>query len=362
MTVPEPYGVVLVLGPWNYPFQLLFSPLVGALAAGNCACLKPSELAPQTSRAVARLVATVFDPGHVSVVEGDAAISRALLGERFDYIFFTGSGRVGREVMKAAARHLTPVTLELGGKNPCLVFADARMDVAARRILWGKCLNAGQTCVAPDHVLVQAGARDRLVDALGRALREFFGNDPKKSPDYARIINRAHFDRLSAYLGDGRIALGGEHDAGALYLSPTVLLDVATESAVMQEEIFGPVLPILEFHETDEMLDRLSGQPKPLALYAFTEDKDLQDRIVAETSSGGVCINDTITHIMTRELPFGGVGDSGMGSYHGKATFDCFTRYRSVLRRGTRSDPRFRYPPYSVSLKMLKRASRFLLK
>ena len=358
---PEPYGVALIFGPWNYPFQLLLSPLVGALAAGNCAVLKPSEFAPHTADALAKLVSAAFAEDYVAVVRGERAVAEALLHGKFDTIFFTGSTNVGRAVMAAAARQLIPVTLELGGKCPCLVCADAPPDITARRIAWGKFMNAGQTCVAPDFVLVDRRARAALVDALKRTLREFYGDDPQKSTDYGRIINRKHFDRLAGYLSAGRIAHGGQYDPADLYIEPTILTDVAADAPVMQEEIFGPILPVLEFDKLDDALALLRGRPTPLALYAFTPDRAKQERVLAETGSGGVCLNDTVTHMIGHALPFGGLGESGMGACHGKAGFDCFTHYRSVLRRSLVLDPKLRYPPSRSKLATLKRAYRFLL-
>lgn len=358
---PEPYGVVLIIGPWNYPLQLLLSPLVGALAAGNCAVLKPSEFAPHTAAAIAKLIGATFPEEHITVVPGEREIAEALLRERFDSIFFTGSTGVGRAVMVAAARHLTPVTLELGGKCPCLVCADAPLDITARRIAWGKFMNAGQTCVAPDFVLVDRRLHSGLVAALKRAIQQFYGDDPQRSPDYGRIINRKHLERLTGYLRSGQIAHGGQHDASDLYLAPTILTGVAAEAPVMQEEIFGPILPVLEFDTLDHALALLRGRPTPLALYLFTKDRSAQERVLAETRSGGVCLNDTITHASGKDLPFGGLGESGLGTYHGKASFDCFTHYRSVLRRSFRFDLKQRYPPPRVSLTALKRAYRWLL-
>lgn len=358
---PEPYGVALLIGPWNYPFQLLLSPLVGALAAGNCAVLKPSEFAPHTATAMAQLVSATFPDDYLAVVPGERDVAEALLREQFDAIFFTGSTSVGRAVMAAAARHLTPVTLELGGKCPCLVCADAPLDTAARRIVWGKFMNAGQTCVAPDFVLVDRRVRAALVAALKRAAGEFYGDDPQKSPDYGRIINRKHFDRLTGYLGVGQIAHGGQHDASDLYLAPAILTDVPADALVMQEEIFGPILPVVEFTALDEALAVLRHRPTPLALYLFTNDRVTQERVLVETRSGGVCINDTVTHMVGKDLPFGGLGDSGLGAYHGRASFDCFTHRRSVLRRSFAVDPKLRYPPPRVTLGTLKRVFRFLL-
>jgi aldehyde dehydrogenase (NAD+) len=358
---PEPYGVALILGPWNYPLQLLLSPLVGALAAGNCALLKPSEFAPHTAAALEQLITSTFPAEYIAVVQGERETAEALLREKFDTIFFTGSTSIGRAVMAAAARHLTPVTLELGGQCPCLVCGDAPLDITARRIVWGKFMNAGQTCVAPDFVLIDRCVRDRFLPALKQAVREFYGENPQKSPDYGRIINRQHFERLVGCLGAGRIASGGQHDAGDLYLAPTILTDVPPNAPVRQEEIFGPILPVLEFTALDDALALLRERPIPLALYLFTRDRATQDRVLAETRSGGVCLNDTVTHMVGHGLPFGGLGESGLGAYHGQASFDCFTHHRSVLRRSFAFDTKLRYPPPGVSLAALKRALRFLL-
>jgi acyl-CoA reductase-like NAD-dependent aldehyde dehydrogenase len=358
---PEPYGVVLIISPWNYPFQLLFSPLVGAIAAGNCVCLKPSEFAPKTSALIAQMLSEVFPSEYVTVVEGGREVVQELLRERFDKVFFTGSAAVGRAVMEAAAKHLTPVTLELGGKCPCIVCSDVNVETTARRIMWGKCLNAGQTCVAPDFVLVDKRIRDPLLQALEQALARFFGESARSSKDFGRIVNRKHFDRLLSYLPQGRIACGGEYDENDLFIAPTIMTDVDPASPVMQEEIFGPILPVLEFSDLGGVISMLRERPKPLALYLFTKSRGIQNQVIAQTSSGGVCINDTVTHIMGKDLPFGGVGASGMGKYRGRAGFDCFTHYKSVLRRSQLVDPTFRYPPASVSLAALKRAARFLL-
>jgi aldehyde dehydrogenase (NAD+) len=347
---PEPYGVALILGPWNYPLQLLLTPLVGAMAAGNCAVIKPSEFAPRTAAVIAQFMGATFPEDYIAVVQGDQETGQALLGAKFDTIFFTGSTNVGRAVMMAAARHLTPVTLELGGKCPCLVCADAPTNTTARRIVWGKFMNAGQTCVAPDFVVADRGVRDRLVEAMKRALQEFYGDDPQKSPDYGRIINRKHFDRLTGYLSVGQIVHGGQHDAGDLYVAPTILTDVPAEAPMMQEEIFGPILPVLAFDRLEDVLGLLRDRPTPLASYLFSRNRKTQERVLAATRSGGVCINDTITHMVGKDLPFGGLGDSGLGAYHGRASFDCFTHRRSVLRRSFAFDPKLRYPPPRVTL------------
>ena len=357
----EPFGVALILGPWNYPVQLLLTPLVSAVAAGNCVMLKPSELAPRTAEAVAALVKETFAENFISIFNGGVDVAEALLRERFDKIFFTGSTCVGRAVMAAAAKHLTPVTLELGGKCPGIVCAAAAIGQAAKRIAWGKFMNAGQTCVAPDFVLVQRGVRDAFVIALKKSLREFYGEDASKSPDYGRIVNARHFARLVNYLRDGKIIHGGEQDAKDLFLAPTVLTEVLPESPVMQEEIFGPILPLLEFDKLDDAIALLHERPTPLALYVFTRDRATQARVLAETRSGGACINDVVSHMIGTGLPFGGLGESGMGAYHGRAGFDEFTHQRAVLRRALWLDPPFRYPPPKLSLAGLKRAIKFLL-
>jgi aldehyde dehydrogenase (NAD+) len=358
---PEPFGVSLIVSPWNYPLQLTLTPLVSAIAAGNCAVLKPSELAPRTAEAMAALVRETFSDDFVSVAMGGYEVSEGLLRERFDKIFYTGSTKVGRLVMAAAARHLTPVTLELGGKCPAIVCADAPMALAARRIAWGKFLNAGQTCVAPDFVLVQRGRREEFVAALKLAVLQFYGSEPQRSPDYERIVNDQHFHRLVSYLGDGKIVHGGRHDAGDKFIEPTILTDVSPESPVMQEEIFGPILPVIEFDELEDALVFLRPRATPLAAYVFTRDQTSQDRVIAGTRSGGVCVNDVVSQIIGMGLPLGGLGESGMGTYHGRAGFDAFTHYRSILRRSLLVDLPFRYPPQNFSLSTLRRVFRLLL-
>jgi len=357
----EPFGVALILGPWNYPVQLLISPLVSAIAAGNCVMLKPSELAPRTATTITELIGDCFDDQFVTVMNGAAEVAEALLRERFDKIFFTGSTRVGRLVMAAAARHLTPVTLELGGKCPAIVCDDAPVELAARRIAWGKFMNAGQTCVAPDFVLVQRGVRETLVAALKKSLQESYGDDPARCEDYGRIVNQAHFERLVSYLRDGKLVHGGAYEAKNLFLSPTILTDVSPDSRVMQEEIFGPILPVLEFDKLDDALALLRGRPTPLAVYLFTRDRATEARVLAEARSGGACVNDVVSHMVGAGLPFGGLGESGLGAYHGRAGFDGFSHQRAVVRRATWLDLPFRYPPQKLSLAGLRRAMRFLL-
>ncbi len=354
----EPLGVVLIISPWNYPVGLLLSPLVGAVAAGNAVVLKPSEVTPHVSAVLAKWIPQYMDPEAIALVEGGVAETTALLEERFDHIFYTGNGRVAQVVMQAAAKHLTPVTLELGGKSPCIVHEDADIETAARRIAWGKFMNAGQTCIAPDYILVHESREPALVAALERSVRDFYGKDPKQSADYARIVNSRHHERLSTLMKDGNPVFGGDVDDEQCYVAPTVLRDVADDSRVMQEEIFGPILPVRKVRDIDEAIDFVNGREKPLALYLFTKDKGVENDVLSRTSSGGVCVNGTLLHIMDPRLPFGGVGPSGSGAYHGRHTFETFSHRKSVLTRGTRFDPKFMYPPYGKMLTRLVR--RFL--
>lgn len=343
--VADPRGVVLIMSPWNYPVQLTLVPLISALAAGCTAVVKPSAYAGATSAAIGRLIASVFDPRLVAVVEGGRAENAALLEEKFDYIFFTGSTEVGKTVMTAAAKHLTPVTLELGGKSPVILCKDVDLPLAARRLAWGKFLNAGQTCVAPDHVYVPQELRDAFVAELGRQIEKLYGPDPLAGPDLPKIVNERHFERLCALLGSGRVAVGGRTDRSGRRIEPTVLLDVTEEDAVMAEEIFGPILPVLTYTNLDELVERQQAKPKPLALYLFTGNRGEERYLVERLPSGGVCVNDAVVHLASPRVPFGGVGESGMGSCHGRAGFDTFTHYRTVVRRG-RLDLPVRYPPY----------------
>ncbi|MEU7165613.1 aldehyde dehydrogenase family protein [Streptomyces morookaense] len=329
----DPLGVVLVIAPWNYPAQLLLSPMVGALAAGNAVVAKPSELAPATSAALARLLPQYLDTEAVAVVEGGIPETTALLAERFDHIFYTGNAAVGRIVMTAAAKHLTPVTLELGGKSP--VFVDRGTDIAAvaARLAAGKFLNAGQTCVAPDYVLTDPETARALEPALARAVEELYGTDPAASGTYGRIVNERHFDRLTALLDSGRVVTGGGHDRAAKYIAPTVLADVTPDAPVMQEEIFGPILPIVTVDGLDEAVAFVNDREKPLALYAFTESEATRERLASETSSGGLGFGLPLAHLTVSDLPFGGVGESGMGSYHGRYSLETFSHRKAVLRK-----------------------------
>ena len=319
-------------------------------------------MAPHCSATLARIIRSIFPTEYIATVEGNTDVAQALLELPFDKIFFTGSATVGRSVMTAAARHLTPVILELGGKSPCLVCADAPIATTARRIVWGKFLNAGQTCTAPDFIMVDRRIRNEFLDAIQTCINEFYGPDPYLSPDYGRIINRRHFDRLRQLIDSGQTVCGGNSHAEDLYIAPTVLTDVAWDSPVMQDEIFGPILPVLPFDSVKDALGILAARPVPLALYLFTRDRAAQERALSQTRSGGVCINDTLTHMLGKHLPFGGLGESGMGAYHGKASFEAFSHQRSVLRRNFTMDPALRYPPPKTSLRMLRQVYQFLMR
>ncbi|MEH1928640.1 aldehyde dehydrogenase [Nostoc sp.] len=352
---PEPLGVVLIIGPWNYPFQLIISPLIGAIAAGNCAIIKPSEIASHTSHIIAEIIAKHFDPAYIAVVEGDVEASQKLLAEKFDHIFFTGGTAVGKIIMAAAAKYLTPVTLELGGKSPCIVDSDINLEHTVRRIIWGKFINAGQTCIAPDYLLINKKIKKDLIDGLKKCLKEFYGDHPANSPDYARIISQKHFERLVNFLKDGEVIIGGETQPSERYIAPTVIDNLSLEDSVMQEEIFGPILPIIEYTDIAEAIALINSRPKPLALYLFSQNKNLQKRVLQETSSGGVCINDTMMQFGLSSLPFGGVGDSGIGNYHGKASFDTFSHDKSVLQNSFWLDLKWRYAPYQGKLPIIKK-------
>ncbi|MBD3885543.1 aldehyde dehydrogenase [Phormidium tenue FACHB-886] len=351
----EPLGVVLIISPWNYPFQLMIAPLVAALAAGNCALLKPSELAPATSRVIAELVQQTFDPAYVAVIEGGVESSQAVLAEKFDHIFFTGGAAIGKVVMQAAAQHLTPVTLELGGKSPCIVDAEVQVEYTAKRIVWGKFINAGQTCVAPDYLLVDRRIKPALLEAIKQTIHEFYGDNPAQNPDFARIINAKHFSRVASLLNSGSVVIGGQTIAEEKYIAPTVLDQVCWDDPVMQEEIFGPILPVLEYGQLEEAIAQINARPKPLALYVFSKNRQVQQQVLQQTSSGGVCVNDTIMQIGPSTLPFGGVGDSGIGSYHGKFGFDTFSHAKSVLFKPFWFDLAWRYAPYAGKIEVLKR-------
>ncbi|MBO6793569.1 MAG: aldehyde dehydrogenase [Balneolaceae bacterium] len=350
----EPYGNVLIIAPWNYPVQLCLLPLVGALAAGNTAVLKPSELSEHTSAILHKLIAQYFDPSVVYTVLGGVEESSALLDLNFNYIFFTGSTRVGKIIMQTAAKKLTPVTLELGGKSPCIVEESADLEVSAKRIVWGKFVNAGQTCVAPDYLLVQESIREDFEHELRQAVEHLYGSDPSQSDDYTRIINDSHFDRLTAFLDNGRTVIGGESDSSERYIAPTVLGDVTWDHPIMQDEIFGPILPILSFNHIDEAIAQILQTTRPLALYLFTSDDDIEKKVLEQVSFGGGAINDTIAQLGNHHLSFGGVGASGFGSYHGKASFDSFSHQKSIMKKNFLVDIPLRYAPYDGKIKWLK--------
>lgn len=353
---PEPYGVVLIISPWNYPLQLTLVPLIGALAAGNCVVIKPSELAPATSRLLATELPNYLESRSVAVIEGGVEETTFLLSKEFDYLFYTGNGKVGKIVMEAAANYLTPMTLELGGKSPCLVDADTDIKTAARRIAWGKFANAGQTCIAPDYLLVHESIHDELLEALKNAVTDFYGDDPAKSPDYGRIINGRHHQRLMGLIGkNADIVIGGQASEEDRYIAPTIIKNVSHQDAVMQEEIFGPILPVISVKSMDAAIDVVRNLPKPLATYLFTNNAGLEKQLLARTSSGSVGLNNVMLQVGVPALPFGGVGPSGMGAYHGKAGFDTFTHSKSVFKRPMWFDPSFMYPPYKNILRSILR-------
>ena len=354
----EPYGVSLIISPWNYPFQLVIGPLIGSIAAGNCSVVKPSEYAPRTAGIFNEIISNNFESNYIAVIEGEAEVSRALLDETFDCIFFTGSTAVGKMVMQAAARHLTPVTLELGGKSPCIVDRDVDLNLTAKRIVSGKLINAGQTCIAPDYLLVHQEVKAQLLDRMKHFIRRFYGDDPQQSPDYPRIVNDKHFVRLSEMLQKGNIVLGGQTDRRNLYIAPTILDKVAWDDPIMQNEIFGPILPVFTYENFSEVISRLKKMPKPLAFYYFSKNRQNAEKMIRNTSFGGGCINDTLLHFVNPRLPFGGIGTSGIGSYHGKKSFETFSHQKSILKRSFRLDAPLRYPPYGNKLRILEKILR----
>ncbi|WP_242310026.1 aldehyde dehydrogenase [Bacillus cereus group sp. BfR-BA-01524] len=353
--VPEPYGVTLIIAPWNYPFQLAIAPLVGALAAGNTIILKPSELTPSVSKVLKRMLDELFPEELVAVVEGGVEESTSLLREPFDYIFFTGSVGVGKVVMEAAAKQLTPLTLELGGKSPCIVHKDAKIEVTARRIVWGKFLNAGQTCVAPDYMYVHSSVKEKLVEALRHEIIEQYSKEPLQNENYVRIVSERHFERLCRFLQDGQVVIGGNYKKDTLHIEPTVLADITWQDAVMEDEIFGPILPIIEYDNIEEVIGTIQQHPKPLALYVFSEDKEVQKKVTSNISYGGGCINDVVYHLATPYLPFGGVGSSGLGGYHGEESFRTFSHYKSILAQSTAFDMKIRYSSTKSALKFIRK-------
>ena len=356
---PSPYGVTLIMSPWNYPFMLTLSPLADALAAGNTAVVKPSAYSPYTSEVLLRILTECFEPQYVAVVTGGRAENTCLLHEHFDYIFFTGSQNVGKEVMRNAAEYLTPVTLELGGKSPCIVDQTADIKLAAKRIVFGKYLNCGQTCVAPDYVYCHRSVKDKLIKEVQKQIRRQYGKQPLRNSDYGKIINEKHFDRILGLIDEKKVVHGGGSDRSTLRIEPTVMDNVSFSDAVMQEEIFGPVMPVLTFDSLDEAIRRINSMPHPLALYLFTSDKKAAGKVTARCGFGGGCINDTIIHLATSEMGFGGFGESGIGAYHGKTGFDTFTHYKSIVDKKTWIDLPMRYQPYR---KIHEKMVRFFLK
>jgi aldehyde dehydrogenase (NAD+) len=355
----EPLGKILIISPWNYPFQLALSPLIGAISAGNTCIIKPSEISKHTSQILKKIIIENFEEKYISVIEGDAKITQNLLTNKFDYIFFTGSEKVGKIIMTSSAQNLTPVTLELGGKSPCVVDSECDIEKTARRITSGKFINAGQTCIATDYILVNSQIKDELILKVKESIQKFYSQNPENSKDYGRIINTNHFNRLMNYLTEknskNKLIFGGNSIKSQLYIGPTILEIKNKKSHIMQDEIFGPILPIIEYTKIDDAIDYINSKPKPLALYIFSDNEVTQNKIINETSSGGVCINDTILQVANSELPFGGVGNSGFGKYHGKASFDTFSNFKSILKNTTILEIPKRYPPFDkISLKIIK--------
>jgi aldehyde dehydrogenase (NAD+) len=351
----EPYGVVLIMSPWNYPFMLTIAPLIGAIAAGNCVVVKPSNYSPNTSEVIDIILSEVFRKDYVTVIHGGREANQSLLEQKFDYIFFTGSVAVGKLVMEAAAKHITPITLELGGKSPCIVDESADLDLAARRITWGKFTNAGQTCVAPDYLLVHYTVKEALVQKIKEYIVRFYGTNASRNDEFPKIVNEKHLQRLSELTEGEHVVVGGEISRDTNQIAPTVLDHITWDSPIMVEEIFGPLLPVLEYKDLNEVISRINSRPKPLALYFFTTKKENESKIIRSISYGGGCINDTIMHLATSHLPFGGVGESGMGGYHGEASFNTFSHKKSILKKSNLFDLPLRYPPYKDHLELIKK-------
>lgn len=356
----EPYGKVLIIAPWNYPYQLALCPLIAAVAAGNQVVVKPSELTPNTSSIVAKIISETFDENHVKCVEGGVEISQELLAQRWDYIFFTGSVAVGKIVAKAAAENLTPVTLELGGKNPCIIDATANLKLAAKRIVWGKFLNAGQTCIAPDYLLVSNKIKTAFIELIKKEIIDAYGENPENSPDFPRIINQKNWSRLTGMLKGESILAGGKSNIQDYYLAPTLLDEPSLDSLVMKDEIFGPILPVLSFENEADLVSIISRYEKPLSLYIFSNDNPFAKKIIQNYSFGGGCINDTVVYFSNKRLPFGGVGHSGIGAYHGKLSFSTFTHYKAIVKRANWLDIPTRYAPYKGKLKSVKKLFKWL--
>ncbi|MET0759820.1 MAG: aldehyde dehydrogenase [Flavobacterium sp.] len=356
----EPYGKVLIIAPWNYPFQLALFPLIAAVAAGNQVVLKPSELTPNTSKIIAKIISETFHVNHVEVMEGGVDVAQKLLAQRWDYIFFTGSVAVGKIVAKAAAEHLTPVTLELGGKNPCIVDETANLKLAAKRIVWGKFINSGQTCIAPDYILVQTKMKARFIAYLKEEITDAYGENPETSPDFCRIVNDKNWQRQCDLLVGCTIVFGGQTNAANCYIAPTLIDEPSFDSLVMQDEIFGPILPILSYDNDLDLKNIISKYEKPLALYVFTENKRFAEKVIQEFSFGGGCVNDTVIQFSNKRLPFGGVGHSGIGAYHGKMSFDLFSHKKAIVKKANWLDLPMRYAPYNNKLKTIRKFLKWL--
>ena len=356
----EPYGKVLVISPWNYPFQLALCPVIAAVSAGNQVVLKPSELTPNTAEIIQKIIAKVFSINQVEVIQGDASMATQLLSQRWDYIFFTGSVAVGKIVAKAAAQHLTPVTLELGGKNPCIVDETANLQIAAKRIVWGKFINAGQTCIAPDYILVHQKSKAQFIQYLKEEITQAYGHNPEISPDFARIINAKNWTRLVEMIESDKVIFGGKFNSETKYLAPTLIEENKLDSLIMQDEIFGPLLPIVTYHNESEIDTIIAKYEKPLALYVFSERNKFCDEIISKHSFGGGCINDTMVHFSNNKLPFGGVGHSGIGAYHGQLSFDIFSHHKAVVKKATWIDLPLRYAPYKGKLTIVKKILNWL--
>ena len=356
----EPYGKVLVIAPWNYPFQLALCPLIAAVAAGNSVVLKPSELTPNTSNLINEIISKVFSKNHVEVIEGGVEVSQNLLSKKWDCIFFTGSVAVGKIVAKAAAEHMTPVTLELGGKNPCIIDETANIKLAAKRIVWGKFINAGQTCIAPDYLLVQKDIKSDLIEHLKQEITSAYSDDPEVSPDYTRIVNTRNWDRLKSLIEPEKVLFGGQSNSEDCYLAPTLIEETTMDSLVMKEEIFGPILPILAYENESELDEIISKYDKPLSLYVFTTKNKFAEKIIQKFSFGGGCINDTVIHFSNSRLPFGGVGHSGIGAYHGKMSFDTFSHKKAIVKKANWLDLTLRYAPYNGKLAQIRKILKWM--
>lgn len=351
----EPYGTVLIIGPFNYPFQLIIEPMLGAIAAGNTVVLKPSHDTVKTEAIIKKIIDEVFDDGYVNVVTGGREITTELINSKFDYIFFTGSVKVGKIIMEAAAKNLVPVTLELGGKSPVIVHEDANLDIAAKRIVWGKFLNAGQTCVAPDYIYAHNSIKGKLLEKMKKTIQEFYGAEAKESEDYGKIVNSRQFDRLVSLIDTPKVFHGGDHDKDILYIEPTILDNIGWDDKVMEGEIFGPILPVMGYEDINEAVKIIKSKPKPLAFYIFSENESIQNMTIDNISFGGGCINDTVSHVATPYMPFGGVGNSGIGSYHGKDSFYTFSHAKSMIKKSSKLNMKLIFPPYKDRINMVRK-------